>query len=93
MRYTITPAGRAALVAWLSTEPGEPTLQIEGIVRLFFADQGRPDQLVESMAVTARSAQVMLEELLGFVDEYLAPGGPLAMVEEGAAGRRAACGP
>lgn len=85
-RYTITSEGRAAMAAWLSTDPGEPTLQIEGIVRTFFADQGQPDQLVQSMEATARAARVMIDELLGYVDEYLAPTGPLAMLEEGRGG-------
>lgn len=76
-----------ALSAWLSTEPREPTLQIEGIVRTFFADQGSPEQLVEAMAATARSAREMLDELLGYVDEYLAPAGPLEMLEQGRGGR------
>lgn len=82
-RYTITAEGRSALAAWLSTEPQEPTLQVEGIVRTFFGDQGDPEQLVQSMEATARSARAMIDELLGYVDEYLSPAGPLAMLEEG----------
>lgn len=85
-RYTITAEGRAALAAWLSTEPQEPTLQIEGIVRTFFADQGSPEQLAEAMEATARAARAMIDELLGYVDEYLAAAGPLAMLEEGRSG-------
>lgn len=86
-RYTITADGRAALGAWLSTAPAEPTLQIEGIVRTFFADQGRPEELKRSMEATALAARAMIDELLGYVDEYLAPDGPLAMLEEGRGGR------
>lgn len=85
-RYTITSEGRAALAGWLSTEPQEPTLQIEGIVRTFFADQGTPEQLVKSMEATGRAARTMIDELLGYVDEYLAAAGPLAMLEEGRSG-------
>ena len=31
-RYTITPLGRAALEAWLATEPAPPMLEIEGVL-------------------------------------------------------------
>lgn len=85
-RYTITEQGRQALNEWLSSEPQEPTLQIEGIIRVFFGDQGSPTQLVASMQRTSRDARAMLEELVGFVDEYLEDGGPMAMIETGRSG-------
>jgi DNA-binding PadR family transcriptional regulator len=80
-RYAITRAGRAALRAWLATEPEEPHLQIEGVLRAFYADSGSPKVLAASMRSTAASAGEMLAELHGFVDEYLAEGGPLDMLE------------
>lgn len=82
-RYSITQEGRSALAEWLSTEPQAPGFQIEGIVRTFFADQGSPDQLKAAMESTSRQARAMLEELLGFVDEYLEEGGPMSMLEQG----------
>ncbi len=85
-RYSITKEGRKALAEWLSTEPQEPILQIEGIMRTFFADQGTAAQLVTSMEATRRDARAMLEELLGFVDEYLEKGGPMSMIEAGRSG-------
>lgn len=85
-RYSITKEGRKALAEWLSTEPQEPILQIEGIMRTFFADQGSPAQLVASMEATSRQARAMLEEMLGFVDEYLEEGGPMSMIEAGRSG-------
>lgn len=85
-RYTITNEGRDALAEWLSTEPQEPTLQIEGIMRAFFGDQGSPAQLVASMQATSRDARAMLDELVGFVDEYLQEGGPMTMIETGRGG-------
>lgn len=85
-RYTITNRGREALAKWLSTEPQEPTLQIEGIMRTFFGDQGSPAQLVASMQATSRDARAMLDELIGFVDEYLEEGGPMTMIEKGLSG-------
>ncbi|HVE64444.1 MAG TPA: PadR family transcriptional regulator [Mycobacteriales bacterium] len=80
-RYAITRAGRAALRRWLATEPEEPHLQIEGILRAFYADSGSPEALAASMRATAASAQDMLAELHGYVADYLADGGPLSMLE------------
>jgi hypothetical protein len=80
-RYAITRTGRSALRAWLASEPEEPHLQIEGVLRAFYADSASPKVLAASMRSTAASASAMLAELHGFVDEYLAEGGPLDMLE------------
>jgi PadR family transcriptional regulator AphA len=82
-RYTITDPGRAALTEWLATEPEEPHFQIEGVLRTFFGDQGSPADLVASMRTTATTARSMLEEMFGFVEEYLEEGGPMSMLEQG----------
>lgn len=80
-RYAITRAGRAALRRWLATEPEEPHLQIEGILRAFYADSGSPESLAASMRSTALSAREMLAELHGYVADYLADGGAMSMLE------------
>ncbi len=80
-RYTITPAGRSALRDWLSTEPGEPRIEIEGLVRMFYGDQGSVEDMARSMDATSRMARSLIDSLLGFVDEYLEAGGPLSMLE------------
>lgn len=85
-RYTITPAGHSAIKEWLATEPSEPRIEIEGILRVFYADQGTSKDLVNSLSATATSAKEMLNEMLGFVDEYLADGGPLWMLEHSLGG-------
>ncbi len=85
-RYTITPDGRSALRDWLGTSPGEPRLEIEGILRLFYGDSGTPSDLAASLATTSLQAESMLRELLVFVDEYLEDGGPLSMLENGVGG-------
>jgi PadR family transcriptional regulator AphA len=82
-RYTITDAGRVALLKWLATDPEEPHFQVEGVLRMFFGDQGTPEQLVTSMHTSAEMARSMLNEMRGFVDEYLEEGGPLWMLEQG----------
>lgn len=80
-RYTITDAGRDALQQWLATDPEEPHLQVEGLLRIFFADRGSPDQLASTLRATGDMARSMLGDLRGFVDEYLDEGGPLWMLE------------
>jgi DNA-binding PadR family transcriptional regulator len=94
-RYTITPAGREALASWLATPPEEPHLQVEGVLRLFYANLGGSADLRKSMATTAEQAGSMLATLRGFVREYLAEGGPMDMLEQGVGGggdRRAFAG-
>lgn len=86
-RYTITPTGRSALRDWLRTEPGEPRIEIEGLVRMFYGDQGSVEDMARSMDATSRMARSMLDSLLGFVDEYLEDGGPLSMLESELEGR------
>lgn len=85
-RYEITDEGRAALAAWLATEPEEPHFEIEGVLRLFNADHGNLDDVVASLEASAAKARSMLDEMLGFVDEYLADDGPLALLEVGEGG-------
>jgi PadR family transcriptional regulator, regulatory protein AphA len=82
-RYTITDEGRAALREWLGTEPGPPRLEIEGLVRIFYGDQGDVRDMLRSMEATRDQARSMLDTLVGFADEYLEPGGPLEMLEAG----------
>ena len=85
-RYTITPDGREALSDWLVTEPGEPHFEIEGVLRLFYGEQGTTDDLTASMKSTAGSARVMLDEMTAIANDYLAEGGPLSMLETGVGG-------
>jgi hypothetical protein len=82
-RYTITAAGEAALQEWMTTAPQEPHFEIEGLVRLFHGSHGSVADLAAAMDATADAARAMLDEMLGFVDEYLADGGPLWMLEHG----------
>jgi DNA-binding PadR family transcriptional regulator len=85
-RYTITQAGREALARWLATPPEEPHLQIEGVLRVFYANLAGPADLHRSMTTTAEQAHSMLATLQGFVAEYLADGGPMDMLEQGIGG-------
>jgi PadR family transcriptional regulator AphA len=75
-RYTITPLGRAALEAWLATEPAPPMLEIEGVLRVLLADQGTAEDLRAALDSTARQAREQLADGKAMVREQLMTGGP-----------------
>ena len=85
-RYSITPAGEAALAEWLQSTPEEPHFEIEGMLRLFHGDHGSVDDLVSALEATASSAIAMRDELVGNAAEYLEPSGPMSMLEQGVGG-------
>lgn len=85
-RYSITPAGQAALRAWLEASPNEPRFEVEGMLRLFHASHGTVEDLMSSLEVTAAAARDMASELAGYAAEYLDEGGPLWMLENGVGG-------
>jgi DNA-binding PadR family transcriptional regulator len=85
-RYTITAAGRRALVDWLESPPTEPQLHIEGLLRLFNADRAGTTALVASATATAQSARESVAALAEIAEEYLAPGGPMDLLERGEGG-------
>jgi len=61
--YSITPAGRDALHAWL-TDPGElhSELRHEGVLRFFFADSLAPQERVELLrAIRAKHERIQAE--------------------------------
>lgn len=63
--YTITPAGRTALAAWLA-EPGDgPTLEFEGLVKLIFAALGTRD---DALASLARAREWAVEQNAGNIE-------------------------
>jgi PadR family transcriptional regulator AphA len=85
-RYTITEAGRLALADWLESEPAEPQLHVEGLLRLFNADRSSPAALAASATATAEAARESVAALAGIAAEYLEPGGPLELLEQGEGG-------
>jgi DNA-binding PadR family transcriptional regulator len=70
-RYEITAEGRTALEGWLSTDPAPPSFEVEAIARAWLADQGRPEDLVRSMQVTAEAARATIDEMLPVLRSYL----------------------
>ncbi len=61
--YTVTPAGRDALRAWLDEAPAPPILEFEGMVKVFFADAGSVEQLRATLTSIGATADERLAEL------------------------------
>jgi PadR family transcriptional regulator AphA len=75
-RYTITPQGRAALEEWLATEPAPPTIEIEALLRVLFADHGSLQDLQAAVRATARQTSDLRIGLVVLGEEVLTSGGP-----------------
>lgn len=55
--YAVTRQGRNALGRWLDEPPAPPTLEFEGMVKVFFADGGTLEQLRATLAEIANTAR------------------------------------
>ena len=75
-RYTITPQGRAALEEWLATEPAPPTIEIEALLRVLFADHGSLQDLRAAVRATARQTSDLRIGMVVLGEEVLTTGGP-----------------
>jgi PadR family transcriptional regulator AphA len=75
-RYTITPQGRDALEEWLATEPAPPTIEIEALLRVLFADHGSLQDLQAAVRATARQTSDLRIGLVVLGEEVLTSGGP-----------------
>jgi DNA-binding PadR family transcriptional regulator len=63
-RYEITPTGRRALAEWLGGGPGAPLqIEMEPMVRVFFADGAGPAVLRQNLAAIGEQATDALAEL------------------------------
>ena len=54
--YAITPKGRAALKKWLGQPSAPPSLDFEALVRVFFAETGTRDQMLDALSAADRLA-------------------------------------
>ena len=73
--YSITPEGRRALAAWMSTPAAGPVLEFEQLVRVFFAEYGSKADLL----ATIEGARKWTEERMSAVNVargYLQGDGP-----------------
>src|SRR5688572_14274111 len=71
--YTVTARGRRALRRWLDEPPAPPSLEFEGLVKVFFADGGTLEQLRTTLTSIADMADVRLAQLEVKVEENAAP--------------------
>ena len=67
-RYGITDAGREELRRWLDEPPAPPTIEFEGLVKIFFAEAGSLDQLNATLDAIAAEATARLEALAVMAD-------------------------
>jgi PadR family transcriptional regulator AphA len=61
--YGITARGRKALQRWLDEPPAPPSLEFEGLVKVFFADGGTLAQLRATLTRIAETADTRVAEL------------------------------
>ena len=67
--YAVTARGRKALRRWLDEPPAPPTLEFEGMVKVFFADGGTLEQLRTTLTSIAETADGRVAELEAKVEE------------------------
>jgi DNA-binding PadR family transcriptional regulator len=67
--YAITEQGRAALREWLDQSPAAPSLEFEGMIKVFFSDGGSLGQLRATLTSIAETSEARLVELEAKVDE------------------------
>ena len=69
--YSITRAGRRALVEWLRTPGAGPVLEFEQLTKLFFADHGRKQDALATLDATSAWAAEQLAVFAEAASEYL----------------------
>jgi len=74
--YTITPAGRQALAAWLAEPGAGPVLECEALVKVAYADQGTRDGLLANLAALIDDATAKLHFGEMIANAYLEGRGP-----------------
>ena len=67
--YAVTAKGRRALRRWLDEPPAPPTLEFEGMVKVFFADGGTLEQLRRTLRSIVETAEERIIELEAKVEQ------------------------
>jgi PadR family transcriptional regulator AphA len=68
--YGITARGKKALRTWLGEPPEPPSLEFEGLVKVFFADSGTLEQLRATLASIAETSDARVAELADKFDQH-----------------------
>ena len=83
--YRITPAGRAALRAWLAEPTDEPPqFRSLGLLKLFFSQHAEPEHVAELARAQLALHRQFLEAVAGIIEHLQARGdrpGQLAVAE------------
>jgi len=74
--YEITPEGRRALEAWMTTRPGPPQLEAEALLRVLFAEHGTSDDAKASLDALRTDAREMEDSVVAINSTYLEGGHP-----------------
>ncbi len=74
--YTITPAGRRALRAWLPATSEGPVLEFEALVKVFFAEHGSRADLLATIQGVREWAEARAATGVAVCREYLEGKGP-----------------
>ena len=74
--YTITPAGRRALRAWMPTASAGPVLEFEGLVKVFFAEHGSKADLLATLEGVRAGVEGRAAAGAAICREYLEGRGP-----------------
>ena len=69
--YTITPAGQAALAAWLQTPPQTFALEVEGLLRVYLAGFGTRADLLQALERVRQEGATMRRIGAAFQQDYL----------------------
>ena len=64
--YQVTDAGRAALTAWLGEPPAARSAEFEGMLKVFFADAGSREQLLDTLDRIEQEASQRIDTLSAF---------------------------
>jgi hypothetical protein len=74
--YEITPQGRRAIRGWMGTPPAPPALEWEGLVRVFFAENGTKADLLSTLEAIQDWSRARLREHRDVARTYLDGVGP-----------------
>ena len=69
--YEITSKGRRRLREWVETPTFDPpTVEMEAMIRLFFADAGSADAMAATLAAMREQAVVAVTELAAMAEQF-----------------------
>jgi DNA-binding PadR family transcriptional regulator len=74
--YSITPAGRRALAAWLAEPGAGPEIEFEQLMKVFFAEHGSKAATVANIEAARAWAQDQIDQHIAVARSYIEAKGP-----------------